>query len=153
MGCDLGTPQELFTWTGFCSPCASGARGISCPDKSRGVGMFARSSVDVRLRRVTDGLSQTIAVGETLPFECIWNCLFCDNHPLSSTHIPVNTRDADDPSIGLLRPWRSHGFKSEHPGGVNLLMGDGSVHFVQETIDHVLYNAMGSRGANDAQNR
>lgn len=28
------------------------------------------------------------------------------------------------------------GFASNHPGGVNFLMGDGSVHFISETIDH-----------------
>ncbi len=101
------------------------------------------------MSRVSDGRSHTIAVGETLPFDCIWNCMFCDNHPLTSTHIPINQRDADDPVAGLLIPWRSHGYKSLHPGGVNLLMGDGSVQFIQETIDYVLYNALGSRGAAD----
>lgn len=116
MGCDFGTPKEIFPWAGYCSPCASGVRGISCPDKSRGVGLFARSFEGVRMGRITDGLSHTIAAGETLPFDCIWNCLFCDNHPLSSTHIPINLRDADNAAIGLLQPWRSHGYKSEHPG-------------------------------------
>jgi prepilin-type processing-associated H-X9-DG protein len=37
------------------------------------------------------------------------------------------------------------GFKSRHPGGVNLAMGDGSVHFFSETIDMGLYNMLGDR--------
>jgi prepilin-type processing-associated H-X9-DG protein len=151
MGCDFGTSTEVFPsgWGGFCSPCHSATGALSCPDKHRGVGMFARSNEGLQLRRVSDGLSHTIAVGETLPFDCIWNCLFCDNHPLSSTEIPLNTREADDPSKSLLIPWRTHGYKSQHPGGANLLMGDGSVQFVQETIDYVLYNALGTRAAGD----
>jgi prepilin-type processing-associated H-X9-DG protein len=100
----------------------------------------------VPLERVTDGLSHTIAVGETLPFHTIWNCLFCDNHPLSSTQIPLNVMETDDVT---LQPWRSHGFKSQHPGGAHIAMGDGSVQFVEETIDYWIYNAMGTRGAND----
>jgi prepilin-type N-terminal cleavage/methylation domain-containing protein/prepilin-type processing-associated H-X9-DG protein len=146
MGCDFGTPESLGS--GFCSPCAQGARGIACPDRSRGVGMFARSVDGVPLRRVADGVSHTIAAGETLPFDCMWNCLFCDNHPLTSTHIPLNTRESDNGQP--LIPWRTHGYKSDHPGGVNLLMGDGSVPFIGETIDYYLYNALGTRAAGDA---
>jgi prepilin-type N-terminal cleavage/methylation domain-containing protein/prepilin-type processing-associated H-X9-DG protein len=151
MGCDFGTPKSVFPsgWGGFCSPCTGQTGALTCPDKSRGVGMFARSYEGLQLKHVTDGVSHTIAAGETLPFDCIWNCLFCDNHPLTSTQIPINTREADDPAKNLLIPWRTHGYKSQHPGGVNLLMGDGSVQFIQETIDYFLYNALGSRAASE----
>src|SRR5688500_2852109 len=37
------------------------------------------------------------------------------------------------------------GFKSRHPGGANFLFGDGSIHFLPEDIDHVLYQYMGAR--------
>jgi prepilin-type N-terminal cleavage/methylation domain-containing protein/prepilin-type processing-associated H-X9-DG protein len=150
MGCDMGSPT--MPWAAVCAPCSSNPR-VPCPDKSKGVGMFARSIKGVQLRRVTDGLSHTIAAGETLPFDCIWNCLFCDNHPLTSTQIPLNNREADEPAVPLLRPWRSHGYKSEHPGGVNVVMGDGSVQFLEETIDHLIYNAMGTRAADEPINR
>ncbi len=148
MGCDLGSTN--LSWAPICAPCSTNNRA-PCPDKSKGVGMFARSIEGVPLRRVTDGLSHTIAAGETLPFDCIWNCLFCDNHPLTSTQIPINNREADEQ--GLLRPWRSHGYKSEHPGGINVLMGDGSVQFLNETIDYVLYNSMGTRAAGETQSQ
>jgi len=32
--------------------------------------------------------------------------------------------------------------RSYHPGGVNLVMGDGSVHFVNDTIDLTTWQAM-----------
>jgi prepilin-type N-terminal cleavage/methylation domain-containing protein/prepilin-type processing-associated H-X9-DG protein len=145
MGCDMGA--DTMPWNGFCAPCVETGK---CPDRSKGVGMFARWPTGVPLGRVTDGLSHTIAVGETRPFDCIWNCLFCDNHPLSSTQIPINTKEADDPSVpGGLQPHRTHGFKSDHPNGANVCMGDGSVQFVNDTIDYYLWNAMGTRGASD----
>ena len=37
------------------------------------------------------------------------------------------------------------GFKSNHPGGVNFALADGSTHFVSETIDHELYQYLGCR--------
>jgi prepilin-type processing-associated H-X9-DG protein len=41
------------------------------------------------------------------------------------------------------------GFKSLHPIGANMLMGDGAVRFVNETIDYVAFNMLGSRANND----
>ena len=145
MGCDFGA--DALPWAPICAPCFTSTGAASCPDKNKRVGMFSRWSGGIPLKRVTDGTSHTIAVGETRPFDCVWNCLFCDNHPLSSTQIPLNTFDTDEVT---LQPWRSHGFKSEHPGGINVVMGDGSVQFLGETMDYLLYNALGTRGAGDS---
>jgi prepilin-type N-terminal cleavage/methylation domain-containing protein/prepilin-type processing-associated H-X9-DG protein len=38
---------------------------------------------------------------------------------------------------------------SRHPGGVNLLMGDGSVHFIQNQIDLPTWRALGSRNGGE----
>ena len=37
------------------------------------------------------------------------------------------------------------GFKSRHPGGAQFLFGDGSVHFLPETIDHWNYQYLGAK--------
>jgi prepilin-type processing-associated H-X9-DG protein len=42
------------------------------------------------------------------------------------------------------------GFKSRHPGGVNLLFADGSTHFIQESIDYTTYQKLGARSDGDA---
>ena len=44
----------------------------------------------VEFRKVTDGLSKTIMVGEVLPYTSTHLCVFCFNMTVSSTHIPFN---------------------------------------------------------------
>ena len=38
----------------------------------------------------------------------------------------------------------------EHEGGANLCLGDGSVRFFAEGIDHQVYSAMGTRAGHEA---
>ena len=43
--------------------------------------------------------------------------------------------------------WKTErGFKSQHPGIVNVTMVDGSVHTIAETADHFVFNRLGCRG-------
>jgi prepilin-type processing-associated H-X9-DG protein len=37
------------------------------------------------------------------------------------------------------------GFKSRHPNGAQFLLGDGSVHFIAQNIDHQLYQYLGAK--------
>jgi prepilin-type processing-associated H-X9-DG protein len=37
------------------------------------------------------------------------------------------------------------GAKSKHPGGAQMVFCDGSVHFLQETIDYETYQRLGAR--------
>jgi len=39
---------------------------------------------------------------------------------------------------------------SNHPGGVNVVAGDGSVHFVSDSVDQTIWWALGSRDGNEA---
>jgi len=40
--------------------------------------------------------------------------------------------------------------RSPHPGGVNHLMADASVHFITETVDLQVYHGLGSRNGGEA---
>src|SRR6185295_14484189 len=39
----------------------------------------------------------------------------------------------------------AHTASSRHPGGANFVTADGGTHFVSETIDHLVWSAIGSR--------
>ena len=114
-------------------------------------GMLCRRHLGIKLKAATDGLSNTFLAGETLPGHWIWNCVFCDNFPVSSTHIPLNNMDfRPKGTLGAdIDYWLISGFKSMHPGGANFVMADGSVHFVQETMDYLVFNMLGSRKNGD----
>ena len=40
-------------------------------------------------------------------------------------------------------------FSSYHPAGINTLLGDGSAHFVRESIDEVVFQALGTRSGRE----
>ena len=111
-----------------------------------------------KLSEVSDGLSNTIFVGEirgdcSIPATRGW--VHSSNlSGMISTIYPMNidtcTRDL---SKGACRWWdnwsTSFGFKSQHTGGVNFALGDGSVHFLSQQIDHNLYRALSTRNGNE----
>ena len=112
------------------------------------VGMFGRHNLPiVNFKKVTDGVSKTIMCGESLPEECVFFSLYATNFTVTSTTIPLNTRISDR-GRGE-RWWETSGFKSEHPAGAHLAMGDGSVHFASETIDYQVYNELGTRAGRE----
>jgi prepilin-type N-terminal cleavage/methylation domain-containing protein/prepilin-type processing-associated H-X9-DG protein len=108
-------------------------------------GMFGRTSRSVGFHEITDGLSTTFMVGETLPADCTFMGVFSQNFPLSGTIIPLNTFEkAVDANW-----WRTCGFKSRHSGGGNMLMGDGSVRFIKQSINYYVWNVLGTRAGSE----
>jgi prepilin-type N-terminal cleavage/methylation domain-containing protein len=131
MGCNFGT------YGGWC--------GV--PDGTF-AGMFGRWPTSLNFAAVTDGLSNTLMGGETIPSHYVWNGAFCPNFPVSATTIPINHKQSDKGQHGghTLILWaRCSGFKSYHQGGANFVLGDASVKFVQQNIDYKIYNHLGTR--------
>ena len=100
-------------------------------------GMFGRWPRGITFADVKDGLSNTIMCGETLPEDCRLLSAYATNFSVMATHITINSidpttgqryADPPPPSTAIIY-WHSCGFKSLHPGGINVVMGDGSVHF------------------------
>jgi prepilin-type processing-associated H-X9-DG protein len=141
-------------------------------------GVFGRAAPGCRFAQVTDGMSNTIFVGEILP-DCtdhgvenwlsFWNYNGLNNAH-SSTSVPINNMTTcykaglpaaelatkagvTHPNCGARSNWNfSWGFRSRHPGGAQFLMGDGGVKFFPQTIDYVNYQRLGGKAeGNSAQ--
>jgi prepilin-type N-terminal cleavage/methylation domain-containing protein/prepilin-type processing-associated H-X9-DG protein len=153
----------------FCQPDAAGLGnwGYSwSPDHGNSYsasdirGLFNRLGCKMRLpASVPDGLSNTIMIGESLPAQ--HDHLFGNNwanfnggNTHCSTIVPINYRSdqqlwCDNPAVDQTRSfsnWNiSFGFKSRHTNGVNFLFADGSVHFINQSIDMRTYQLLGCR--------
>lgn len=168
--------QMALWYPGSLGPSANGGACIFCPNTAPsssnpccqgkafgedgvGPGMFFRWAMPVNFSQVTDGLSNTILAGETLPAESFHNVAFGTNMPLASLNIPINTfanenevlvpgmTDADRHAANS--HVRMQGFKSLHPGVCGFLQGDGSINFVTETVDFSIMYAMGTKSGGE----
>jgi prepilin-type N-terminal cleavage/methylation domain-containing protein/prepilin-type processing-associated H-X9-DG protein len=126
-------------------------------------GMFdVTTNQTVRLASVTDGTSNTLAVGEGLPAQRADNNVWEWNSGADGTTVPINYPSAQPcgaaggPNSWGTSNWASRcaytntGFKSHHPGGCNFVFVDGSVHFLKQTINMFTYCALGSRNGGEA---
>jgi prepilin-type N-terminal cleavage/methylation domain-containing protein/prepilin-type processing-associated H-X9-DG protein len=123
-------------------------------------GMFdVNDGQTVRLAGVTDGTSNTISAGESLPAMRADNNVWEWNSGANGTTIPINYPCAQSCSLPgngwNSTNWASRctyanvGFKSKHPGGANFLFVDGSVRFLKQSISIFTYCALGSRAAGE----
>lgn len=130
--------------TGAGSFCAQGSWGVNGGTM---IGFFARSPVCQYIAGVTDGMSNTFMVGETIPDNCNWMGAFAQNFPLSSQMIPLNQLNAPYNVPGSY--WLSCGYKSRHPGGANFLFGDGTVRFIKQSINYTIYDQIGTSAGSE----
>jgi len=118
-------------------------------------GAFTRMGVSLTRAHFHDGLSNTIFFGEIRPL-CSWHgdsgwATSNNGNGYSHTLVPINY-DTCSRETGATDGchrfcnWNTEtGFRSSHPGGAFFLMGDGSVHFLYETIDYQTYQHLGDR--------
>lgn len=153
-------PTEIDECPAFCPNSVSSQSNPCCQGNSYGTwagngypagsfaGMFGRTPKNcVSFNAVKDGLSSTLMLGEALPRQCRFLSVYAMNHNVLPTNIPLNLPDAQ--SLALSR-YEGYAFRSRHPGGVNFVMGDGSVVFLSETISYTLLNALGTRAGEEA---
>jgi prepilin-type N-terminal cleavage/methylation domain-containing protein/prepilin-type processing-associated H-X9-DG protein len=129
-------------------------------------GPFARQNGAIwylsDIASMADGTSNTIMMGERLA-DCsvharAWGWFGSHGNGLNGTLIPINYDSchlqgdlSELVDMGLSEcnrdcTWNTEfGFKSKHPGGCQFAFGDGSVHFLSQTIDHWTYQWLGAK--------
>jgi prepilin-type N-terminal cleavage/methylation domain-containing protein/prepilin-type processing-associated H-X9-DG protein len=114
-------------------------------------GLFFRNSyaVPIKLTGISDGLSNTLMVGEDTPDQNIHSAAFYSNGDYASCHAPINFFPIP-PDPGN---WpRVMSFRSRHTGGVNFCLADGSVRFVSQSIDRAQYQRACTRAGGEVAN-
>ncbi len=113
----------------------------------------------IRFPEILDGLSHTVMVGETR-FIDPTDCSVCDHFMLYHTSFDdLNGRDFSEALVslhfdvnlprGAPNNHRQMGAGSYHPGGVHVLMCDGSVRFLATTVEQEVRRAIASRNGRE----
>jgi len=133
---------------------------------SGGNGAFSANS-SVRFRDFTDGLSNTVVVGE-VPYEVtgtvdssgsvinykgtVWAGV---SDEASQSNVAViqtlrgHTASGSSESLYRVNGTSAYSFGSHHDGGAQFLLGDGAVRFISENLDESTINDLAARADHD----
>jgi prepilin-type N-terminal cleavage/methylation domain-containing protein/prepilin-type processing-associated H-X9-DG protein len=127
-------------------------------------GPFSRESWAATTAQITDGTSNTIAMGEVRQYCGQYSrqgWMHQDGVWAATTGLinaPTCPGERGVPAAGAsgcqsLSAWSmSQAFKSPHPGGATFVFCDGSVHFLNENISYITYQQLGDRRDGQAIN-
>jgi len=119
-------------------------------------GPFGKQVWAATIAQITDGTTNTIAMGEALPYcsthsQNGWanaNALWYGTSGGINAHTCPNDPDYNSDASLCHSPssWgTAMAFKSRHTGGCHLLLCDGSVRFATQNIDVATYQKLGDR--------
>jgi prepilin-type N-terminal cleavage/methylation domain-containing protein/prepilin-type processing-associated H-X9-DG protein len=107
-------------------------------------GIFYRNS-SIGSRDIQDGLSNTIAMGESV--DSLWaDATKCCVRTASDRTINARGDIAQYPISGFVYPWY---WSSMHSGGMNFLLADGSSRHISDTVDAAVLDKLATRSGAD----
>ena len=113
-------------------------------DPFGGQGMFFGNS-RLGFNDIRDGSSNTMLIGERRNDlgAVTWVGVIDGIEEPFARVVGATDRAPNDPGEGL------EAFRSYHPGGINVGLGDGSVQFVSDTVSEILFQALGTRNGGE----
>jgi type II secretory pathway pseudopilin PulG len=159
---DSTTPREQYAAASYAANWGPSSAAVNLDDtplQSRGV--FYRNSRS-RVRDISDGMSNTLALGERTNGPLPGSNPSAGGHTLFETAWSAAVRDIDDTSDDhghmvlfetQFRPNQigtdDKGLSAPHVGIGQFALCDGSVRAISENIDANVYNALGSRAGKE----
>jgi len=158
---DVPTATEVATSSYALSFGTKGTPETSNDVKFNNTGMFIYAK-PFKIQNITDGLSKTFAVGETISGHLPTSSNIWSNgnrgNSLRTTANPLNTPISIDQGGGLMlnsgTPTGSTNtsFASRHPGGANFAFGDGHVTYISDSINFDAYRWLSTRAGDETIN-
>ena len=131
-------------------------------------GVFFRNS-KIRIKDITDGVSRTMVFAEQTPShtDATWVAIVPGSQTCPTRRYPLVDCDAAAPQAefhtgpGLdevppvikppndVFPGYVDEAHSDHPGGCNIVMGDGSIRWAADTIDPIIWAAIATRAGGE----
>jgi prepilin-type N-terminal cleavage/methylation domain-containing protein/prepilin-type processing-associated H-X9-DG protein len=160
--------QPRIGWNGYWGTSFGGASGfVPGAGTMRGYFDYRGTQKPPNVASITDGTSNTVMVGETLPSNAADNNFWMFNGSYAGTTVPLgfnsntiipvagsttcSSTGWQNPAalVGCRFGSSAKGFISRHPGGANFAFGDGSVRFLKNSISMITYCAIGSRAGGE----
>jgi prepilin-type N-terminal cleavage/methylation domain-containing protein/prepilin-type processing-associated H-X9-DG protein len=149
-----GSPLWWGTDPQWCNPDPANSNPSTTYDGcAYGNGVIWENLKPLRITDVTDGTSNTFLLGEAvIGLDNMNSWCHMDNAVATCAIAP----NAKNPATGQPYPpdqwWNRFTFTSLHPGGVQFAMTDGSVRFIEDSIDLTLYRALGTHAGGEVAN-
>ncbi|TWT40840.1 DUF1559 family PulG-like putative transporter [Botrimarina hoheduenensis] len=126
-----------------------------CHTGTRCNGIFFRHTwlKPVKISNIVDGTSKTLMLGEDIPAFNHHSAAYYSNSDWSACNTPINYRISEAPGEWVADEWEElQGFRSEHPGGAQFARADGSVAFITEGVNNVVYRTSCTRNGEELVN-
>lgn len=140
----------------FANSCATCKRNPNTGDGiNAGNGFICRrtggTSLTTAMADISDGTSNTFAVGEVLPSFCNHSWWYNPNANTGTCGVPLNHYAPPQNPVIAVGTWpENYSFASEHRGGGQFCLADGGVRFISENIDFVLYRSLATISGGEA---